>query len=210
MRNAARFGRGTFTYIGDIAQVQEKMTSLFEKLESPVLSDVEIRFDDPTAEMWPRRIPDLYTGQPVIVAVKLSQPNGRVVASGRIGTTEWSDTHSVASNEEESGIAKLWARQQIDSIVDEAGADVKQKVTDVALAYHLVTEFTSLVAVDHTPADAKGPVCEARKVPATLAAGWHGTTPAGSLPQTATPAPLMLLCGALLVGFAIVIARIES
>jgi len=210
MRSASRLGRGTFTYIGDIAQVQEKMTSLFEKLESPVLSDVEIRFDDPAAEMWPRRIPDLYAGQPVIVAVKLSQPNGRVVASGRLGTTEWSDTHSVASNDEESGIAKLWARQQIESIVDEAPSDMKQKVTDVALQYHLVTEYTSLVAVDRTPADAKGAVCEARKVPVTLAAGWHGTTPDGSLPQTATPAPLMLIAGALLLGIAALIARMQS
>ena len=28
MRNAARFGRGTFTYIGDVQQVQERMSEL--------------------------------------------------------------------------------------------------------------------------------------------------------------------------------------
>src|SRR3954468_2923957 len=50
MRNAARFGRGTFTYIGNVNEVQTKMTALFEKLESPVLTNVELRFDDPTAE----------------------------------------------------------------------------------------------------------------------------------------------------------------
>src|SRR6266508_624137 len=58
MRDAARFGRGTFTYIGNRDEVQEKMRALFEKLESPVLTNVELRFDDPAVEMWPQRIPD--------------------------------------------------------------------------------------------------------------------------------------------------------
>ena len=73
MRNAARFGRGTFTYIANVNEVQEKMTALFEKLESPVLTNVEVRFDDPAAEVWPQRVPDLYAGEPVVVAVKFAQ-----------------------------------------------------------------------------------------------------------------------------------------
>ncbi len=40
MTKAAQFGRGTFTYIGDTREVQEKMAALFRKLESPVLTDV--------------------------------------------------------------------------------------------------------------------------------------------------------------------------
>ena len=39
------------------------------------------RFDDPATEMWPQRIPDLYAGEPVIVAVRFSKPSGRVIAS---------------------------------------------------------------------------------------------------------------------------------
>ena len=42
MREAARLGRGTFTYIGSINEVREKMVALFAKLESPALTDVEI------------------------------------------------------------------------------------------------------------------------------------------------------------------------
>ena len=41
MREAARLGRGTFTYIGSPTEVQQKMTALFHKLESPVLADVQ-------------------------------------------------------------------------------------------------------------------------------------------------------------------------
>src|ERR1700737_4818595 len=89
---AARFGRGTFTYIGSATEVQEKMTALFEKLESPVLTNVELHLDDPHAEMWPKRIPDLYVGEPVVVAVRFSSPTGRVTASGKLGDHQWNGT----------------------------------------------------------------------------------------------------------------------
>src|SRR5437899_12419986 len=48
MRSAARFGRGTFTYIGSVTEVQEKITALFEKLESTVQTNVEHTSDDQT------------------------------------------------------------------------------------------------------------------------------------------------------------------
>ena len=41
MRHAAKFGRGTFTYIGHHREVQEKMGQLFEKLEHPIVTDIE-------------------------------------------------------------------------------------------------------------------------------------------------------------------------
>jgi Ca-activated chloride channel homolog len=205
MRNAARFGRGTFTYIANIGEVQEKMTALFEKLESPVLTNVELHFDDPTAEMWPQLVPDLYAGEPVVVAVKFSAGTGRVIASGRIGSQEWRDVHALTSTAEESGIAKLWARSKIEALTDEQTADIRQKIIDLGLEHHLVTQFTSLVAVDVTPSAIPLRACETRAVPVNLPAGWGGIE--GSLPQTATPAPLLLLSGLLLMTIGCVVWR---
>jgi len=42
MREAARLGRGTFTFIGSTAEVQERMGALFRKLEAPALTDVTL------------------------------------------------------------------------------------------------------------------------------------------------------------------------
>ena len=209
MRNAARFGRGTFTYIGDVNEVQSKMTSLFEKLESPVLTNVVLRFDDPTAEVWPQRVPDLYAGEPVVVAARVSRPDGRVIVSGFVGKEEWHDVHALSVNGEEAGVGRLWARRKIEALNDsmEAAAensDVKQQIIDLALAHHLVTQFTSLVAVDVTPSGVPAEKCETRAVPVNLPAGWGGME--GSLPATATPAPLFITIGALLIAMAAVIA----
>jgi Ca-activated chloride channel family protein len=194
MRNAARFGRGTFTYIANTSEVQEKMTALFEKLESPVLTNVEVRFDDPAAEMWPTRVPDLYAGEPVVVAVKFS--GGRIIVSAG----DWHDVRTVSSTSEESGVGKLWARMKIEALSDEQSSDARPKIVALGLEHHLVTRFTSLVAVDITPSTVAAHACETRAVPVNLPSGWGGIE--GSLPMTATPAPLLLLTGALLIGIA--------
>lgn len=209
MSSAARFGRGTFTYIGDVKEVQEKMTSLFTKLESPVLTNVELRFDDPTAEVWPQRVPDLYAGEPVVVAARLTKPDGRVIVSGLIGKEEWRDVRTLTVNGAEEGIGKLWARRKIEALTDSGdvnveNSDAKQKVIELALDHHLVTPFTSLVAVDVTPNGVPAEKCETRAVPVNLPAGWGGIQ--GSLASTATAAPLYITLGALLLAIAAALA----
>ena len=56
---AAEEGRGTFTYVGSVHEVQRRMGELFDKLESPVLHDVEIVWDDVTVETWPAELGQL-------------------------------------------------------------------------------------------------------------------------------------------------------
>lgn len=210
MRNAARFGRGTFTYIGNVTEVQEKMSALFEKLENPVLSNVTLHLDDPAAEMWPQRVPDLYSGEPIVVTVKTAKHGGRVIATATMGKEEWSDTQALTGSNEESGIAKLWARQKIEALLDrdtalaENSAD-RQQVLDLALANHLVTPLTSLVAVDHTPTGIDPATCNTTAIPVTLPAGWGGSD--GTLPQTGTPGPLLIAIGALLLLLAVAVLK---
>lgn len=196
MRDAARLGRGTFTYIGDLKEVQSKMTALFEKLESPVLTNVELHFDDPRAEAWPQRIPDLYSGEPVVVAVKLSGGARRkLIATGNRGSEKWNEVQILQSSNEESGIGRLWARRKVEALLD-SGTEVRQQVIDLALEHHLVTQYTSLVAVDHTPTGVPQQACESRPVPVNLPVGWGGID--GSLPGTASPAPLYIAIGIVL------------
>jgi Ca-activated chloride channel family protein len=214
MRNAARFGRGTFTYIGNVAEVQQKMGGLFEKLENPVLSNVTLHLDDPAAEMWPQRVPDLYSGEPIVVTVKTAKHGGRVIATATMGKTEWNDTHVIntlnGGGGEDSGIAKLWARQKIEALLDRDGALAensadRQQVLDLALANHLVTPLTSLVAVDHTPTGIDPATCNTTAIPVNLPAGWGGIE--GTLPQTATPGPLWIAIGALLLLLAVAVLK---
>ena len=53
MTKAAAFGHGTFTYIGDLREVEEKMTGLFQRLESPVLTGIEVTWPAGVKRRWP-------------------------------------------------------------------------------------------------------------------------------------------------------------
>jgi Ca-activated chloride channel family protein len=126
-----------------------------------------------------------------------------VIASATRGGSEWNDVHAVAATAEEAGIGKLWARMKIDALADSAEGK-PEEIVQIALAHHLVTSLTSLVAVDVTPAGTPVTACETRPVPLNLPAGWGGGQEGGSLPGTATPAPLLLLAGAVLLAAAAV------
>ncbi|MFO1311258.1 MAG: marine proteobacterial sortase target protein [Burkholderiales bacterium] len=200
MTKAAQFGRGTYTAIGDVREVQEKMTALFRKLESPALTDIAVQWPA-GADVWPRVIPDLYAGEPVIVsaAFDASAAAGNIAVSGRREGATWGTLLPTTPAASESGLGVLWARAKIDALVDAGrrGApeeDIRAAVIDVALTHHLVSKFTSLVAVDVTPTKAAGIPASKTAVPGNIPEGLTGFD---QLPRTATPAPLMLLAGAI-------------
>ncbi len=200
MTKAAEFGRGTFTYVGSPTEVGEKMSGLFRKLESPVLTNVRIDWDDAGAEAWPATIPDLYAGEPVVVAVRLARASGLAVSGERAGE-RWKSLVSGMLSPEETGVGRLWASRKIGALMDRAteGAnrdEIRRQVVDVAIRHHLVSSFTSLVAVDHTPTIERGTVCTPRAMPVHLPSGWDYGHVFGEMPQTATSGRLFLLAAA--------------
>lgn len=201
MTRAARFGRGTFSYIGKVEDVKEKMTTLFTKLESPVLTDINVIWPDGgKTEMWPSRVPDLYLGEPVVVAASLSKISGEVVVEGRLNGQPWRQVFQLKKSGKNSGVRLLWARRKIAELMDErargrAEHAVKEAVLKVALGHKLVSKYTSLVVVDKTPVRPLEQTLLAKGVPVNLPRGWQMDRVFGALPQTATPALLHLLIG---------------
>ena len=210
MTKAAQFGRGTFTYVADVREVREKMSRLFEKIEAPVLQDVAIRWADGTAvETFPERVPDLYLGEPIVVTASAASFTRTVVVSGMRGTEPWSVALTPSPASGASGVGALWARAKIAALMDamRRGADgtaLRAQVVDVALTHHLVSSYTSLVAVDVTPT-APGSAKTAL-VKASLPRGFGG--PGAAIPQTDTSATLQLLLGLLALGAATLVALV--
>jgi Ca-activated chloride channel family protein len=208
MRNAARFGRGTFTYIGDVQQVQERMSELFAKLDAPVMTSISVHSSDSIAESWPERVPDLYRGEPLVVAMRVHDTNATIKLQGSIGTETWSKELTLPATGGSEAIARLWGREKIESLMDHIsdGSDaqgVEAAVISVALQHHLVSQYTSLVAIDQTPQGLNAS-CKAEPLPDANAPDHDD---AGTLPQTATPAGLLLLIGGVIAGLALVALR---
>jgi Ca-activated chloride channel family protein len=199
MSGAAKLGRGTHTYIVNPAETDEKMAALFRKLERPVLTDLDVRWDE-VVEMWPARVPDLYAGEPIVVAAKVERFAGDVVIRGRRAGEGFSVSEPLEPGESGRGIGVLWARRKIAASMESLalGAepqDVRAAVVAVALEHHLVSKYTSLVAVDVTPTRPVDQALGTSALPTNLPAGWNAVKVGGVLPATATPGPLLRALG---------------
>lgn len=212
MTKTAQFGRGTFTYVGDLSEVRAKMASLFAKIEAPVLKDVSIKWADGTdVETFPARVPDLYLGEPIVVAASARNLNKAVIVSGTRGNQPWSVALTPSPNDgEQTGVGALWARAKIAELMDQIRTggnvdEIRPKVVKVALDHHLVSSYTSLVAVDVTPTNLTGDV----KPAMVKSASPHGMEMGlGHLPQTDTAMTLQLLLGLMALAAAGMVAAI--
>ena len=161
MRKAAEAGRGTFTTISALHEVGEKMDRLFGKLESPQVTDISVQWPGSVLiDSYPEVVPDLYLGEPVVIKARASgavRPGDVVRITGNSIGGAWRSELPLAADTKSAGVGALWARARIAALFDEQrrGADEEQTrlaVVATALAHHLVSRYTSLVAVDKTPA----------------------------------------------------------
>ncbi len=200
MRKAAEHGRGTFTYIGDVNEVQQKMGELFSKLESPVLTDLKIKWPQGT-DAWPNTVPDLYTGEPVVLSARLPKAGGEVYLQGASAGVDWTQHLDLNGGRQHEGIAKTWARAKIEALMDQSLSneadkeELREQIVDLGLAYHLVSKHTSLVAVDKTPARPVDASLKKEALPQTLPHGQEHDAVLAGYPSTATAAQLKLLLG---------------
>ena len=209
MREAARLGRGTFTFIGNPTDVQDRMLALFQKLESPALTDLRLELPGgAVAELLPARIPDLYRGEPLVVALKTPALPPSLTLRGILGGAPWEQSIALHAAEPGAGLRVHWGRALIAALLDRRHAgvsdeDTRTAVIRVALEHHLVSAYTSLVAVDVTPARPADAPLESHALPTNLPHGWEHTAVFG-MGQGATPGPLHVVLGLALLALAAV------
>jgi len=156
----ADFGRGAFTYIGYFEEVSQKMDDLFVKLESPALTDIKVSFPpEINAELALDVIYDLYAGETITAVYKMNALPNSLAITGKTIDGDFSKDITINSSKNTKGLDILWARRKIDRLTDIHNNAYtsrvenlsKKDIIGLALEYHLVSRFTSLVAVDVTP-----------------------------------------------------------
>ena len=182
MTRAAELGRGTFTQIGEGAEVVAKMQDLYGKIGNPVVTELKAELAGNTAKITPDMLPDLYRGEPVLLMAEAKDLNGVLKISGNIGDQPWEVTLPIAKAANGKGISKLWARRKIADFEVAAtlgtltSEDANKAILAVALEHQIVSTQTSLVAVDKTPKRPADQKLTRAEVPLNLPAGWDYTS----------------------------------
>ena len=177
MSRMAELGRGTFTHIGDTAEVQERMSALLDRLTRPVVTNLRVQ-GPAGVEVTPADLPDLYEGEPLVLLARADRLSGRMTVEGTLEGRPWRRTVDLSRAEAGQGVARLWARGRVTDL--EVAAYLDQMTWDAAsagiarlgLEFAIVTRETSLVAVDRTPARPQGARLTQEELPLALPHGW--------------------------------------
>ena len=157
LEGIARLGRGAVGYLLHDEVPGRAVAQLFERIGHPALADLEIDWGGASvSEVFPARLPDLYVGRPVVLTARFS---GEAPANVRIrgciggGAVEFPVPPSAwIANDATAALPAVWARKKIQSLSDfaevEGRAGSPAAVRELALAYGLMSAFTSFVAVD--------------------------------------------------------------
>lgn len=207
LRRAAEHGGGTATFIATAEEVRARMGELFDKIEHPVLSDLELLWDDTSVASRPEHPGDLYLGEPLVITARAGTNEPSLRIRGWLGNSPWERDIETTNAARGVGLHKLWARREIASLDDalsllppgspDESEGLRSKIVEVGLAHHLVSRFTSLVAVDTTPSRPEDEALTSRPLPIQTPAGWTPPSP-GTLPAGGTASRLEIVAGLLL------------
>ncbi|HSD20917.1 MAG TPA: VIT and VWA domain-containing protein, partial [Anaeromyxobacter sp.] len=161
VEGVGRAGRGASEVVSLDEPPDAAVARLFRRIDRPVLTDLEVGFEGAeVADLLPARLPDLFAGQPLVVAARVrgGRPS-HVVLRGRLGEAPWASRIEVAEGRVGTGdgteqpvVGTLWARRRIDDLLGARptgpAASAVEETVALALRFKLVTAYTSFVAVE--------------------------------------------------------------
>jgi Ca-activated chloride channel family protein len=146
-------GRGSTAYVEPHEDVEEAVGGLVAKIQHPVLTDLALAPNVRIDEVYPERLPDLFSGEELVVFGRYrdTRRSALVAVTGRRAGRPERYTTRVAFPDHENGndfIPKLWAARKI-GVLQQAirlngpNAEIVEEIRATALRYGLLSEYTS-------------------------------------------------------------------
>ena len=157
LERMAQVGRGTSQYIRQDEDPQPVITAMLSRISKPYLTDVEINWGGlSVTDVYPNPVPDLYSAQPLILFARYDVAGqGEVTLRGTINGQPYEERIWISLPNwypDNGSLASVWAREKIKYLMlEQLGGRmpaIEQEVTNLALEYNLMSQYTSFVAVD--------------------------------------------------------------
>lgn len=188
LEELAAIGRGTAQFVRPDEDSAAAVDTFERRIAAPVLTDLRIDWGGlAVADVSPRAIPDLFAGQPLVLAGHYTAPGaGVVTVRGRQAGREVSFQVPVRLPETDAArpaVAAVWARGRIAELsrqlVRAADPALEREVLALGLAHRLLTPYTAFVAVDESRVTA-GPAGKRVVVPVEVPEAVRGIPEGGA------------------------------
>ena len=160
--NMAEYGRGEVEYVGLQDDGSAAAQRFYKRIRHPLLTDISIDWGDlEVTDVYPKRLPDLFSAKPLILTGRYTQPrksnvkiHGTVSGLPVVREVELNFPESETSHKV---LAALWARLKIAHLLSQdfkgiqqgrPNTTISEAITQLGLNYRLMTQFTSFVAVE--------------------------------------------------------------
>ena len=149
---------GTRNYVTPNEDIEDAVSSLFRKMNEPVLVDVRVNFGQIiTKELTPKNLPDLFREEQLTILGRYEGHGDTVLKlRGIIGSERHEFSKNVHFSELETDndfLPHLWAQRRIAELVDQAalgdGSDeLYKEIKRLSKKYGVPTPYTSFVDAD--------------------------------------------------------------
>lgn len=146
------------TYVSNDEDIEIKVSNFYDKIQSPVLSDLKLYFDNiEVYQTYPKNLPDLFKGSNLLVFGRYKgNGNAKITLSGKLNgkQKEFSLRENFDStNDEYNFIPPLWASRRIGHLLDliRLNGDDKElvdEVTSLAREHGIITPYTSYLIME--------------------------------------------------------------
>lgn len=143
---------GSRNYVEPHENIEVAVSSLFNKMNDPVLVDIALNFGDITAkELAPSKLPDLFRGEQLTLFGRYENHGDTTIKlRGSIGSEqqEFSKTvHFKEIENENDFLPTLWATRRIAELVDDAALngyndEIRNEIERLSNEYDVVTPHT--------------------------------------------------------------------
>ena len=185
LRRLSERGGGACELVESEQRLDDVMQSVHRRIGAPLLTGLFLEGEGiaiEPGEVVPRRLPDLFSGSPLLILGRYrGRPEGRLAmrATDTAGRA-WSEA-VLGTVRDNPAIASAWARGQIRQIEDRyATGDgdrtaLEHAIVALSLKFHVLCRFTAYVAIDRSqPVNQRGSLHQITQ-PVEMPAGWEVT-----------------------------------
>jgi Ca-activated chloride channel family protein len=155
----AEIGRGTVNYLLENEDIEEAIQKFANQAAFPVLGDISLEWENASVtDVYPLPVPDVYFGQVLQLFGRFhSAGHTKAILKGRTGQGEFAQEFSMElpeKHDKNRAIETIWARKRIDHLLGrlreypQETHSIRDEVIGLSMKYHLMSPYTSLVAVE--------------------------------------------------------------
>lgn len=164
LERAAEIGRGR-AIVATLSEPPDAVASRFFTLvDRPVFTDVDVDWGGlDVRDVYPRHLPDLFAGKPLVVHGRYDRGGtARVKVRGTVNGRRFERVVDVtlpgsSPDQTHAAHATLWARAAVHDRMNRLylrdDPNLIEEITRLGLEHRMMTQYTSFVAVDETPAE---------------------------------------------------------